>query len=271
VSGRVFGKGRTSRTDRIGQLFGRVFGNEFRPGKGRVRGSWSSPVISSGAASSFIDGLASTLNCRASYTGVPWVSTPSAGVNGGNLTTEGGTPSVGTALDGYTPARFNSATSDGLITTQDASHFLAVKAATMVIYFKATSAAAPGAAFSDTQILVDNDTDFGITLSTDGLSVSVQNGAKRTTAIPCSTGAWHMGVFRFDGANINCRMDTTDATPVADTNDLPVVGNNILVGCRNTFGGLDGLVAEVQLFNTVLSNATLTSMYNEYKTKYPST
>lgn len=219
-----------------------------------------------GTAPDFINNLASTLNCRASYGGVPWVSTPSAGVNGGNLVAFGTAPTIGAAVNGFTPAQISSGVPSALKTTNISASFVLANAATMVVYFVATAAPPPGPFFAESQLII-TDKGWGLTLSTNG--IVARNAGSATVAVACSLNNRHMAAFRYDGAFLKCRVDTTDCVPLAEATGLDTTDDPIGVGARNPFGSFDGRVFEVQVFKGVLSDATLTAMRAAYLAKYP--
>lgn len=208
------------------------------------------------------------------FAGSPWTPTASAGGSGTagrNLETNLGLPGTGT-LDGYGTADF-SGTLQTLVSTQAATTHITASAGTIIVLAKADTAVAAASDFYDDPGLVAETGGFiGLVFTASGVRAGVFNASsKQTTHIAQATGAWFMASARWDGTNIRCRVNSTDATPVAAVGGASSVGTNIYAG-RNYSGTrlFDGQIADIITDTSSMSDADLASVYSYFKARYPS-
>ncbi len=193
---------------------------------------------------------------RADYAGAPWTGTASAGASGSrSLVTAGNDPAVGSAVGGLDPADFDGS-NDLLASTVQTSDLFSAGAGSFWCLFYADTAPAPGGADYDNGNFLTNDTtaeiDIGFTSA--GFSANVYGGAHTRIDVACSTGAWHLGQVRWDGANLEVRVDGGSWSSVAFGGWVPVVPEIIKVG-RGYSGApwFDGRIAEMATAASALS------------------
>lgn len=194
----------------------------------------------------------------ASYSGSPWLGSPSAGPSSGRNVAEGANPpSTGAALGIFTPADFDGV-NDSLTSPLNTTNFFSGPAWTIVALINADTAVAPGAQpYQEPAILSDVAAGrIGLGFSTAGATAFHYNGStwsKATAA--CATGAWHLVQARYNGTNIEVRVDggawTQTSAPNASVGAVALrLGVNWDVS-----KAFDGRVAEVMTANVALTNA----------------
>lgn len=208
---------------------------------------------------------------RASYSGSPWTPTASAGTSGsnGNIITLGTAPGTGSAVNGLTPADFNGTTQSLQLDTASTTDILANASMTMIVLANAdASTAAASDFYDDPGFVMDAGGNAGLVFTSSGVRAGVFAASTgQTTHIAQSTGAWFMAAMRYDGTNVKCRVNSTDATPVAKGS--PTMSANTVFG-RNYAGAkfFDGKVLEIMTAKTALSDADLTNIKSYFNSRY---
>lgn len=206
---------------------------------------------------------------RASYGGAPWSPTASAGGSGtaGNLVA-GDAPSVGTAVDGLTPADWNG-TSDVLFnSTTPQSTLFSTTAGGILCAFYARTAAAPGADYADPAFFRNLGGDQGLTFSTSGVKIFVSSGGYQTRTLAAAPGAWHVALGRWNGSALDLLVDA--ASDSVGCGALTIGGGDGVVGSGYGGGFLDGLILEVGTFAYRPSDADFANYKSYLHATYPS-
>lgn len=181
---------------------------------------------------------------RASYAGSPWAAVSSAGSSGlnGNFTEATNPPSVGTALNGRTPATFNG-TTQTLTSAQNLNVYINVAAWSLSVLVRPTATAAArsvGAGYNDPAIIGETTQGYWyLTYTTSGVTIGHYDptaGTWKEATQACVAGAWHLVHAWFDGVNISISVDSVAATSVAST-DQGIIGVGPLMLSRNFAGG----------------------------------
>lgn len=210
---------------------------------------------------------------RASYGGAPWSGLASAGASGAKtLQTNGADPSVGTALNGFTPATFNGTTQNLKDAVAHINDYISVSAYRVVILANINSPPAPAPQpYLDPGILGDGGGGYwGITVNSSSFSMFHYDSSYEVITRPIASG-WHMIDASFDGSNLHLSIDAgTPATPVAVANlNAGTSGEDVRVGSNylpNVF--FSGSIAEIITADTVLLNATSVDFKNYFNTRY---
>jgi hypothetical protein len=209
---------------------------------------------------------------RAPYAGSPFTPTASAGTSGanGNLITSGAAPTVGTSVNGYAPASCNGTTQSFVPGTAPGTDLWTAAAGTSIVLAKAASGIAATANFYDEPCLAtDNSGNLGMSFTTSGVRAGVYiAGSKQTAFIAQATGAWFMAAGRWDSTNVNLRVNSTDATPVAAAG---VVGVGSGAGfLRNYISAqwFEGDALEIITARTALTAANLSDIRSYMATRY---
>lgn len=207
------------------------------------------------------------------YAGRPWLPTASAGTSAstGNWTnaSDGVAPSVGSAVNGVTPAAFDGV-DDSLAAVNSTTDFVTTMAGAVFAVFKrpATPPAAATDFYDDPAIWSESSGNAAFVVTSSGVRVGAYNGgSKQTASIACSSG-WHTGAMRWDGTDVRCRLDTTDATPVAVAGAVSFAGTMIL---GLNYSGAKFFAGEILDFiaASALDDATLDKLRLYYRAIYP--
>lgn len=220
-------------------------------------------------SSSIPDSLAISGWWRADYAGVPWAGRASAGLSSGrDLTDPGGSWSpatTGTPQNALTPAAFNG-TDEQVINTLTPDNFVAVDSLSIIVLFKATSAAASGGLeFQNPGLVVSGGgsiASFGLTFHAGGVSYynyDVGGGAWPAVTVACGTGAYHLAQAKFDGVTQSLRVDSggwsTNAAGPMDAGGLST-DNPLRVGTSYDHTKFfEGEILEVIVSDQVFSDA----------------
>lgn len=208
---------------------------------------------------------------RASYAGLPWSGNASAGASAGrNLTTTGNDPTTGTAQGGFTPADF--ATTKYIASGVANNVFFGASGSVFALIYARTAPAHNATAYANGNLFSDNtnaETTFGVTSS--GLNACVYDGGgyKELTGPACSTGAWHLAQFKFDGTNLKARVDggawssTACASPPYLTPSNPQVGRSYANAIQ-----FDGLILEIGAANSAVADASFDKMRSYCAQRY---
>ncbi len=232
--------------------------------------SFSPAVASFDPATLSLDGW-----WRASYGGSPWSPTASAGTSGSNgtLVTAGVAPSVGSAVNGLTPATFNGTSQAFGSGTAAMTDLVTATAMTLIVLVKASASVAIASNFYDDPLLIgDSGGNVGLVFTSSGVRAGAYSGgSNQTTSIALATGAWALCAMRYDGSHVKCRVSkasgTTDATPVAS--GTPSLGAGPYIGKNYAAAKFfAGDILEVMTSKTVLSDANLVSIVSYFNSRY---
>lgn len=211
---------------------------------------------------------------RASYAAAPWGGTASAGPSGSrSLTTAGADPTVGSALNGYDGADF---AAQQLTTGLAGSSLMAAGAFSFWCLMQAdTVVADPGVGqrYQGNGLFDDGGNTFvQVTLTAAGASLGLTAGgfADEVTA-GCSTGTPHLVQARWDGTDLQVRIDSgawsstaAQGGPGATIDDL---SNTIRVGLT-AYANFDGVMWEMGFADTTFSDDTFDSIRSYVNARY---
>lgn len=211
---------------------------------------------------------------RASYSGVPWSPSNSAGTSGSNGTLGASVvaPTTGSAVNGFTPAVFNGSTQAFAPNTAGSTDLITASALTAVVLFNASSLAAQAANFyDDAALATDNGGNWGLMVNSSGVRAGVfDSSTHQTTAISVGTGAWHMAAMRFTGGTIKCRVDSTDAANVTSVGNIggfpastPFFGKNFAVAAFYA-----GSILEIMTVKSALADSDLANIKSYFNSRY---
>lgn len=160
--------------------------------------------------------LALTGWVRASYGGAPWAGTASAGSSGAkSMVTAGADPSVGTAINGLTPAAFNGTTQYLRDIADICSDFISTTAYRVVALIEPGSLAADsGVPYNDAGIFVETGGNWGVFVNSTNVGVYHYDGAYKVATKAVVAGKQLVDV-RFDGSTLTVAVNGVDGTPVA--------------------------------------------------------
>lgn len=209
--------------------------------------------------------LALTRWHKGSFSGAPWVGSASAGVSAShNLSTGGANPSVGSPLvNGFAPCQFDGV-NDFLVGTVVSSGFsVSAFSGWDLIYF-ATAAADPGAGNRRQAPAVWDDggqAQIQMNVHAGGVTVAYAGGSDvAEVTVACSTNAWHLVQYYYNGTALFVRVDSGAWTSVATTPRESFTGT---FRCGINFLGTywAGSILESAKTNTTLS----TTNFDEVK------
>lgn len=215
---------------------------------------------------------------RASYSGSPWVGTASAGASGSrNLTEATNPPTAGTAVDGFTPARFNGTNQKLGHAGPVATTFVSTTQWSTWVMFKATAAFAFGAdnqRYNSPHFWCSDDSGVGVGFDSNGINVHQADNspAQRDTKIACGTGAWHVLFAWWDGSLLHLQLDNGSPVTTACTSMYSGVSYAaLLVGCNwNGSNWFQGDIEDMEIRNVAFSGTEVADIYTALKTQYPS-
>lgn len=203
---------------------------------------------------------------RGSYGGAPWV-----GEIGGNMT--GATaPTVGTAVNTYTPATFNG-------TTQELAHgsamstFITTTTAGLCCLIKASAAPADpgvGLRYQARCAVGDQSGYVGITVTTTGVAAYVfDTGYKDTIAAATPVGNWLAVFVKLTGGNLSIAVNNgAYSTPVA-VGAIGLLTGALKFGIQGGAAIYAGDMMEVMTRATAYSDTERTDTYGYLKLRYP--
>ncbi len=208
---------------------------------------------------------------RASYTGLPWTPTASAGTSGsnGNFHTNLNDPSVGTSLNGYDCANFNGSSYNASHAT-DITSFVTTGAGSAIFLFQGDVQEAPDALiYLEPMVFMDANADFGMTYSTNGLTAfAYDSGGYRTQSVVCNTGAPHLVMMTVDGSNLGVTIDSSAEVTTACGTLLSLTGT---VSIGQNYGAtrwLNGRIWEIMTSLTKFSQADFDNIKSYVNTRY---
>lgn len=190
---------------------------------------------------------------RASYAGSPWPGIASAGSSSGrNLAEATNPPSIGTALNGLTPANFEG-TDDIIASSFQLDSFVSSGAWYVGVLARAGALAAAVATFIDACLITEPNGQWGIAVSASGARAFTNDGANKATGfVTFGTSTWTWIEAWYDGTTLSISSNGgTPATVAAGSLTSPNLRTPTLAG-SGASSFFNGQIAEV-----VLSNATL--------------
>lgn len=207
---------------------------------------------------------------RASYGGSgSWVGTASVGSSGSNNLTLGNAPGSGTAVNGFNPADFNGSSSafngpgtlDMLINNNAGSILILLNADT-------AGTANAGAPQNETALIQDSNNKLILSFSTAGTRVTLNDGALKQHTFACATGGWHLLQAKWDGSNLQARLDSGSFSSTAAGNVNTVAGST-QVGINSTGTAFfDGKILEIITAETAFSDDTFNRLKAYVNARY---
>lgn len=204
---------------------------------------------------------------RASYAGSPWNGTASAGGSGArNLAEATNPPTVGAAVNGFTPADYVPADSDVLrMTGFTLDTFVNNNAGSMFVVFRPDVASAPVGAGTASepyeQPAIVSTTAGGhwhLAYNTDGLTAGIFDSAYRIVTVACAAAAWHLACMTVNGSQLRLRVDSGSFSSTAIGN-IHAGGMPLTMHTGSNYGEtarFDGKILELGFADSVLSDAT---------------
>ncbi len=203
---------------------------------------------------------------RAGYSASPWV-----GEVGGDLAEGASPPAAGAAVNGLTPAEFDGV-DDQLSTSADWSSYVSGTAGTVLVLFRAESAAAVGTDnYDDPSLVSDTSYGFNLGFSEGGLGVAFYDTDWRQPArVPCTAGAWHLAKVRWDGASLEYGVDRNPMTRVTTGPLSSVATTKLRIGAVliSKQGYFHGKMLEVMLAKSVLSDGDISNVRSYCNGRY---
>ncbi len=212
---------------------------------------------------------------RASFGGAPWAATASSGASGTNGTLAvGDAPSVGTAVNGLTPADFVGG--NYLVTANNSGTYVNDSAWSAWVLFYADTVDAdvgPPIRYFNAQFFLEAGSAYeGMGYSRAGVQASTQQasgGTQKDVLIACSTGAWHLAQAKHDGVDLKLRVDSGAWSSIACGPGSASAGSPLRVGSGLAgLHNLDGKILELAISDTVLADADFDSVLSYVNTTY---
>lgn len=209
---------------------------------------------------------------KASYAGVPWTPTATAGSSGsnGNLTADGTAPDTGTSVNGLTPATFNGTTQG--FQAGSASTFVnggtSVFSVVGLFYADASTAAATDF-YDDPTLFGDVSGNWGLVFTASGVRAGkYTSSSQQTTHIAQATGAWFLAAMTYDGTDIVCYVNSTTSTKTV-VGTPGALSGNLKIG-KNYTGAklLQGRALELMTAQSVLSGSDIANIRSYFNTTY---
>lgn len=205
---------------------------------------------------------------RGNYTGTSWTNSFGTNVTTGDRDLDAGTPpSVGTAVNGYTPARFNGTTQ--YLQGSTVSYVYGANSGSIAAYFKSDITTANGAPATAPAILTDTGGYLSIGFTT-GVKFELYDGVNNSVTIPATTGSYHLAQFKWNGTNFFARVDmgawvTASVGPINSGYALGAfrVGTNY-----NQTSYFSGSILEIFSRKEVLTDAEFDEYYAYAKARY---
>lgn len=234
---------------------------------------WKSAAINpaSLALSAWHRANAATGYTMAAGTGT-FLAVASAGSSGtnGSLTNSTSPPAVGAALNGHNPPDFNG-TSNLLQSPNDFSSYVTGAAGTVIVLFRAdTAAAASGNRYDDPALVCDDVNAFSLNFSSGGVGVAYYDAAWKGQRVACTTNAWHAAKCRWNGTNCEIGVDSAAFTsfaagPLALAATYKLTVGRVQISSQAFF---DGRIAEVMIASTRLSDANVANIISYFNARY---
>lgn len=226
-------------------------------------------------ASSVFDPATLTLTgwWRASYAGAPWSGEASVGSSGGRTIVAGDAPTAGTTQNGLAPADFDGATQH-LVSAADFDTFIAYAAGTIVVLFRADTAAADAGAGSRVANpgLVTQESGgagFGLCYSSSGVTAALYEGSYTERAVAAGTGAYHMAFCRWDSTNLELGVDAGAMSSTACGPIDPASTGALNIGTEYAVTAFfDGRILEIMTAQSALNDAARANIRSYFNSRY---
>jgi len=207
---------------------------------------------------------------RADYAGAPWAANASSGASlaNGNLVTNGNDPAVGATQNGYAPADFDG-TNDNLVNAVLDTTFWTTTAGSIVCLAYMDTAAAPtGNTWDDNTVIRNANSNQGLSFTTSGYTGYAYDGAYQSKAVACATGAYHLVMMTWDGADIGMTLDSAAETTAA-CGTLTMGADAINVGANQpATDGIDGRILELMTSRVKLSSTDYGNIKSYVNSRY---
>jgi hypothetical protein len=205
--------------------------------------------------------LALSLWVRAPYGGAPWVGVASTGSSGAkNLTTNTSEPDVGAELNGLAGADCDGVNEAFSWVGGTWADVISASAYTFILACVPRSPNAPGAQpYDDALFIGDNGGSVGCGYSTSGFRAFHDDGAVRVTAaVAAAADAFHTVAVRYNGTQIQIRVDGGDWTSVAAGNvGAPGLASSVQFMKNYTTNFANGIDYEVIASQSAFSDETV--------------
>lgn len=210
---------------------------------------------------------------RASFASSPWAGTASAGTSGARSVTEATSPpTVGTAQNALNPAAFDGA-SNVISTSLNLDQFVNQNAGWVWCLFYGVTAAvgaAVGSRIDNPGLVAHNGGGVGFVLgySTSGVTVSLYSaGGYKELAIAAATGSYHLAQVRWDGTNLQMRVDAGAWSSIASA---PIAFGAGVVNIGKNYASLfaNVRVLEVGMSAVVPSDTKASNLLTYVNTRY---
>jgi len=200
------------------------------------------------------------------YDGSPWVVE-----NGSNLAEATNPPAVGSTVNGFAPADFDG-TNDLLKSSGDFEAYVSGSAGTVLVLFRADTAAAAAAdKYDDPPLVCDDANCFNLGFSDGGIGVAYFDGAwVQPARIASATTAWTLAKVRWNGATLEYGRNSA-AFSSAAAGALAVAATFKVTLGRVAISGtafLDGQILEVFMKASVLTNQNITDYISYLNSRY---
>lgn len=205
---------------------------------------------------------------RASFTASPWPGTASAGPSAGpSLTEPTNPPTVGTAVNGLTPADFNG-TIQRLVNAAAMTSFVSNAAGSIACLFFARTAAADAGATNNPSLIGDTDGRIVLEFSSLGVGLSSYDGATFTAVrAACGTGAYHLAQARWNSTTIEVRVDSGAWQTLART--VVIATATVRVGANFALTKFfDGRILDLLTAQSRLDDATFDNIKSYVNSRY---
>lgn len=216
------------------------------------------------------------------FAGIPWVGTASAGTSlGHDITTTGADPTVGASFGAHPSADFSGGqyaypsafTFADIISTAAYSFHVAAELDAL------SAPAGPGVEYTDAALIADVIGGYlYVTVTSDGVRAGHYDGSAyhNTTPIPFSTGVKACVQTRFNGTQLQCRVNGLDSTGSAGWESVSVghltgsalADTPVLGASYAGLGKIDGREALVMTFDTALSDGDMDSLLADARANF---
>lgn len=189
----------------------------------------------------------------------PWVGSASAGTSAAHALTEAShPPTAGTALNGHGVASFARASSQKLGNESAISNFVSAGAWSvwaLVNMISEDTNNAPAGAYDNDAIISDRNTYWSCCVRVGPKFQAYQFGSGPNAAESSFTnGIWQLLQFRFDGTNLEVRVNNGSWVQQAQTN-IGLLTAKLYVGCNyNAAAFINGDIAELATSNQCLTD-----------------
>lgn len=208
---------------------------------------------------------------RGSYTGVPWVGSPSAGSSGGRNLIPGFTPSAGSSLDGYTPASFSGNTH---LATTGVTTLQLVSASAYTIHILSKPADQPADIGNPSfQNGIFSDTNSALAINRKLNTFQIQHNTVERTAVTVPQGVWSHVTARFGrvAGELDVYVNSVLVSHVTSVPNIAGSGTQCWVA-SNPIESLfyNGDIMELYIQNAAASSGEISGFYRYLKSRYPS-